>query len=90
MHRKVFHFAYAMNFLFQVTITLLTPGALLVGGSWLLYRYCNVGKWIMVLGLVIGLICGLYSMICFLLKATIDPTEAQRKGATDRNDATGN
>ena len=80
MHRKVFRFAYAMNYLFQVTISLLTPAALLIGVGWLLHHYCNVGKWVMVLTAVLGLICGMYSMICFLLKAAVDPTETRKKG----------
>ena len=85
VHRKAFRFAYAVNFLFQVTVSLLTPAALLIGGTWLLYRYCGMGKWVVVLGAIFGLICGLYSMICFLLKTPVDPMEPLEKGRENRN-----
>ena len=77
--KKAFRFVYAMQYLFQVAYCMLTPMALLIGGGWLLHTYCGVGKWIFVVGIVLGVCTGLYSMIAFLLSSSssVDPTKKE-------------
>lgn len=77
MHKKMFRFVYAMNYVFQVAFCLLTPAALFILGGWYLTNRCGVGKWALIVSIVLGVLCGMYSMITFLLSSAhaIDPTE---------------
>ncbi len=73
---KVFRFVYALQYVFQVAYCVLTPAALFIGGGWLLHHRCGVGKWVLAVAIVLGLLCGLYSMFAFLLSSakSVDPT----------------
>ncbi len=86
MHKDVFRFAYAMNYVFQVTFCMLTPAALWIGAGWYLHHRLGVGKWVFVLAIVLGVITGVVSMFRFLLTSAhaIDPTSPEQKGEKDR------
>lgn len=77
--KDAFRFAYAMQYVFQVTFCMLTPMALFIGGGWLLHNRCGLGKWVLVAAIVLGLISGLYSMFAFLLSSvkSVDPTQKE-------------
>jgi len=81
MHKRVFSFVYAMNYIMQTAFCLLTPAALFIGGGWFLHNRCGVGKWAMVVAIILGVLTGIYSMFHFLITTMnhIDPTE--EKGA---------
>ena len=77
--KNAFRFVYAMQYLFQVAYCMLTPAALFIGGGWLLHTYCGVGKWVLAVAIVLGLLTGLYSMFSFLLSSakSVDPTKKE-------------
>lgn len=77
--KDAFCFAYAMQYVFQVTFSMLTPAALFIGGGWLLHTRCGLGKWVLIVGIVLGLVSGLYSMFAFLLSSvkSVDPTKKE-------------
>lgn len=84
MPKKVFRFAYALNFVFQVGITMVCPAALFIFCGWYLTEHLGVGRWAMIVGIVLGVLTGVYSMFRFIMKAYIDPTQKEGKdnGAT--------
>ncbi len=83
MPRKVFSFVYALNYILQAGFCMLTPAALFIGGGWLLTHRCGVGKWAMVVAIILGVLTGMYSLFRFLITTMnhIDPT--QQKGGAD-------
>lgn len=90
MPKKIFSFVYALNYISQVAFMMLVPAALIIGGGWLLTNRCGLGKWVLVVSIVLGIVCGMYSMITFLLRsaACVDPTESAQKGDTDHEQRT--
>lgn len=76
MHKDIFRFTYALNYVFQVTICLLTPAAIWIGLGWLCCHRWGVGKWIMIPAIILGVISGSVSMFRFLMTSArvIDPT----------------
>ena len=81
MHKEFFRFQYAMNYVFQVTVSMLTPAAIWIGLGLLLNRRWGVGKWALILCILIGVFSGCYSMFRFLMTTTrmIDPTAEDKK-----------
>ncbi len=77
--KDAFCFAYAMQYVFQVTFSMLTPAAFFIGGGWLLHTRCGLGKWVLIVAIVLGLVSGLYSMFAFLLSSvkSVDPTKKE-------------
>lgn len=75
--RRVFHFAYALNLISQAAFSLVCPAGLCIGVGWLLTYRLGLGKWVLVLSIVLGVLTGFYSMIYFLVKygTAPDPTE---------------
>ena len=82
MHKDIFRFTYALNYVFQVTVCLLTPAAIWIGLGWLCYHRWGVGKWIMILSIVLGVVSGAVSMFRFLMTSAriIDPTSPEPAG----------
>lgn len=76
MHKDVFRFTYALNYVFQVTVCMLTPAAMWIGLGWLCCNRWGMGKWVMILTIVLGVISGVVSMFRFLMTSAriIDPT----------------
>lgn len=76
MHKDIFRFTYALNYVFQVTVCMITPAALWIGLGWLCYHRWGVGKWIMIPAIILGVVSGAVSMFRFLMTSTraIDPT----------------
>ena len=77
MPKKVFSFVYALNYITQTAFCLITPAALFIGGGWLLTNRCGVGRWVMAVAIILGVLTGLYSMFSFLITTMnhVDPTE---------------
>ena len=67
MPKKVFRVAYAINFLTQAIYTMIFPAALFIGGGWLLQSKCGWGKWVMILGVVLGVLTGIFSFFRFIM-----------------------
>ena len=87
MPKKLFSFVYALNYISQTAFCLITPAALWIGGGWFLTNRCGVGKWAMVVAIVLGVLTGLYSMFHFLITTAkyVDPTEQKGAGENERN-----
>ena len=85
MQKKLFRVAYAMNYLTNAILSLLIPAGLLIGGGWLLYNRCGLGKWVMITAIVLGVLAGIYSFFRFLLKTAnrADPTTGKGEQADD-------
>lgn len=74
--KKIFRAAYAMNYVFQVTFSLLMPaGLMLLLGRWLTGR-CGLGRWAMAVCIIVGVLFGFYNMFYFIVKTAkhVDPT----------------
>ena len=82
MHKDIFRFTYALNYVFQVTVCLLTPAAMWIGLGWLCCNRWGVGKWAMILSIVLGVVSGSVSMFRFLMTSArvIDPTTPESSG----------
>lgn len=82
MHKDVFRFTYALNYVFQVTVCMLTPAAMWIGLGWLCCNRWGVGKWAMILAIILGVVSGAASMFRFLMTSAqvIDPTEPCPRG----------
>ncbi len=79
MPKKIFSFVYALNYIMQAAITMLVPAGLIIGGGWLLNNRCGVGKWVMVVAIILGVLAGIYSLFHFIISTMnhIDPTEQE-------------
>lgn len=77
MHKDVFRFTYALNYVFQVTVCMLTPAAMWIGLGWLCCNRWGMGKWVMILTIILGVVSGVVSMFRFLMTSAriIDPTD---------------
>lgn len=84
MHKDIFRFTYALNYVFQVTVCLLTPAAMWIGLGWLCCNRWGVGKWAMILSIVLGVVSGSVSMFRFLMTSArvIDPTAPESSGGS--------
>ncbi len=86
MPKKVFRAVYAMNFILQAAFSMLCPAGLLILGGWYLTERCGVGKWAMVVAIVLGVLTGFYSMIHYIIKYAnaVDPTRKEEPHDTKK------
>lgn len=61
---------YTVNIVIQAIVSLASPIAVMFFGAYLLDRYTEVGGWIYVVGILLGVGMGLYSMVVFILRAS--------------------
>ncbi|MBE6927302.1 MAG: AtpZ/AtpI family protein [Ruminococcaceae bacterium] len=87
MPTKIFSFVYALNYITQAAIMMVIPAGLIIAGGWLLTYRCGVGKWAMVVSIVLGVLAGIYSLFSFLVSTMnhIDPTDQKGAKENDRN-----
>lgn len=69
MYKKFITPLYIFNIVLQSFFNLLTPPLILGFIAWLLNTRAEVGEWIYVVLIMIGVFTGLYSMIAFILNA---------------------
>ena len=81
MYKKFISPLYLLNMIFQSLISLASPIAIMFFFAYLAKKYTEVGDWIYVLFILLGVLFGLYSMICFILKASsaMEALEKQHK-----------
>ena len=65
---KFFGFVYAMNYIAQAAWSFIFPAGLIIGLGWLLHWRLAVGQWIMVAGIVVGILVGVYSMFRYIVR----------------------
>lgn len=81
--KKVFRAVYAMNYFMQAGFSMLCPAGLLIFGGWLLVNRAGVGRWALVVSIVLGVLFGFYCMIRFLMTTSVDPVDNNSaKGGT--------
>ncbi len=87
--KKVFHVAYAVNFVIQAGVSMVCPAGLIILAGWFLTKRCGLGKWVMVTAIILGILIGVYSMFYYIIKTihTYDPTQSGDKGG-DRDERT--
>lgn len=66
---RLMNVMYVLNIVVQSFFNLLLPIGLMVLFSWLLTEKMNVGQWIYVVLILLGVIVGFISMIRFILTA---------------------
>ena len=69
MHRKFFNAMYVLNIAMQAIFSLLCPIALSVLVAWLLVSRAQVGEWIYVVLILLGVGSGLIGMVRFVLSS---------------------
>ena len=89
MPKKVFHIAYAVNYVLQAGFCLLCPGGLLVLLGWLAVNRWGAGRWALIVGILLGVLTGVYSMFRYILKSakSFDPIDS--KGGKPHDGKTG-
>ena len=87
--KKVFHVAYAVNFVIQAGVSMVCPAGLIILGGWFLTKRCGLGRWAMVTAIILGILIGVYSMFYYIIKPirTYDPTQQNDEGG-DRDGRT--
>lgn len=66
---RLMNIMYVLNIVVQSFFNLLLPIGIMVLFSWLLTEKMNVGQWIYVVLILLGVIVGFISMIRFILTA---------------------
>lgn len=79
MHKKVFRFVYALNYVLQAGFTFICPAGLIILGGWLLHNRCGVGRWVMIVAIVFGVLAGMLSFFKYIIRTVhqIDPTSTK-------------
>ena len=68
VRNKFFSFVYAMNYIAQAAWSFVFPAGVIIGLGWLLHLRFGVGRWIMVVGIVLGILTGVYSMFRYIIR----------------------
>lgn len=68
LKNKLFGFLYAMNYIANAAWAFVFPTALLIALGWVLWQYAALGKWVMAVAIILGVLCGLYNMFVFLVR----------------------
>lgn len=69
MYKKLVGALYIMNIVSQAIFTLLFPILLGFGIAWLLVSYLCAPSFLYVIFIMLGVFCGLYSMVKFVMSA---------------------
>ncbi len=86
MYQKFFHFAYVMTFLSQVLFSFAMPFGFFWLAGYLLQTKAGFGKWVLVLGIVLGALFGVYSMFHYIITAVDWATKENRKAPPPKED----
>jgi len=91
MPKKIFHFAYSLNFVIQAGFSMVCPAGLIILGGWLLRTKCGAGKWVMALAIILGIFIGFYSMFYYIVKSinSFDPTQSSKSGGAGNGGSSG-
>ena len=83
---------YVINIIFQSFISLVSPAAIMLLTAFLLNKYASVGSWIYAVLITVGIVCGFFSMISFILKAmsALEAIEKQNAEKSAKKEQTEN
>ena len=65
---KLFGFVYALNYIAQAAWCFIFPAGTIIGLAWLLHARAGFGKWVMVVGILFGVVSGVYSMFRYAIR----------------------
>ena len=68
MRNKLFGFVYAMNYIAQAAWSFVFPAGLIIGLSWLICERLGAGRWVLVVGIIFGVLSGIYSMFRYAIR----------------------
>ena len=69
-YRRFISPVYLINMIIQSIVTLVSPIGCMLFAAWLIDKYTEVGSWIYVVLILLGVFSGLYSMVVFILRAS--------------------
>ena len=87
MKNKVFNFAYVMNYLIQTIWSLALPAGVIIGLGYFLWWKFSLDRWVMIVAIVLGVLCGVYSMFYYIIRSVTlfeDKDEPRRRRKKDR------
>lgn len=89
--QSVFRFVYALNYISQAAFMLICPAGLIIWGGWVLVHRVGLGKWALIIAIILGILVGLYTMFSFILKTvqSFDPTSLKSNGGTTHGRSSG-
>ena len=89
--QSLFRFVYALNYISQAAFMLICPAGLIIWSGWALVHRVGLGKWVLILAIVLGILVGLYTMFSFILKTvqSFDPTSLKSNGGTTHDRSSG-
>ena len=68
MSNKFFGFVYAMNYIAQAAWSFIFPAGVTIGLGFLIRRWLDAGRWVVVLSIIIGVLFGVYSMFRYAIR----------------------
>lgn len=82
MYKKFFNFAYVMTFLSQVIFSFAMPFGFMWLIGYLLNSKAGLGKWSLVLCIILGALMGIYSMFHYIITMVDWASKEDRKTST--------
>ena len=79
MYKKFISFAYVTTFLSQVLFSFAMPFGFFWLVGYLLQTKAGLGKWVLVSGIVIGALLGVYGMFHYIITTVDWATKQERK-----------
>ena len=68
VRNKFLGFVYAMNYMIQAAWSFAFPAGIMIGlGYFVTWRF-EMGKWVMIAAIVLGVLCGVYSMFRYIVR----------------------
>lgn len=82
MKNKVFGFAYVVHYIVQMAWSLVLPAGCLIGLGYFLWWRFSLGRWVLAVAIVLGVLCGVYSMFRYIVRASslFEDNEGRRRG----------
>ena len=68
MRNKLFGFVYAINYIAQAAWSFVFSAGLIIVPGYFLWRWLSVGKWLLAIAIVLGVLCGVYSMFLYIVR----------------------
>ena len=79
MYKKFINFAYVTTFLSQVVFSFAMPFGIMWLIGYLLHEKADLGKWSLVLCIVLGALMGVYSMFHYIITMVDWASKEERK-----------
>ncbi len=84
--KKIFNFAYVMNFMSQVIFSFATPLVIWLIIGYLLTAKAGVGDWAMAVSIVLGVLGGVVAMFKYIITASQYFSKNENNENTDKKE----